>query len=68
MKTSLKTGFAQTFSCCAPPPPSQNGGLPKIWVGSPARTPLNQTKKDKLFFKQLLSSYLFGCVKNISLS
>ena len=56
MKTSLKTGFAQIFSCCPP----------KIWGGggSPARTPpLSETKKDKLFFKQLRSSYLFGWEK-----
>ena len=26
IKTSLKTGFAQIFSCCPP-----KGGLPKIW-------------------------------------
>ena len=30
--------------------------------------PLNETKKDKLFFKQLRSSYLLGWGKNISLS
>ena len=35
MNTSLKTGFAQIFSCCPP----QNGGLPKIW-GEEAAAPL----------------------------
>ena len=61
MKTSLKTGFNQIFSCS----PKKMGGL-KIW-GSPPRlcppgpyAPLNETTKDKLFLKQLRSSYLLG--------
>ena len=58
MKTSFKTGFAQIFSCC---PPKMRDS--KIW-GSPSLrppgpyAPINETKKDKLFFKQLRSSYL----------
>ena len=53
MKTSVKTDFAQIFSCC----PKKMGGS-KIW-GSPPPfvppgpyAPLNETKK------QLRSSYL----------
>ena len=70
MKTSLKTGVAQIFSCC----PEKMGGS-KIWGGGgggggegeglqPLHRPpgpyatLNETKKDKLFFKQLRTSYL----------
>ena len=60
MKTSLKTGFAQIFSCCL-----QKIGDSKIWGSPPSPirppgpyAPLNETKKDKLFFKQLRSSYL----------
>ena len=59
----LKTGFAKIFSCC----PEKMGGS-KIWGGGlqPPTTlpspwpvhPLNETKKDKLFFKQLRSCYL----------
>ena len=58
MKTSLKTGFAQIFSF------PKNGGLENL--GQPPLrppglyAPLNETKKDKLFFKQLRSSYLLG--------
>ena len=66
MKTSLKTGVAQIFSCC----PEKMGGS-KIWGGGGAApppphrlpgpyAPLNETKKDKLFVKQLRSSYLLG--------
>ena len=64
MKTSLKTGVAQIFSCC----PEKMGGS-KIWgeggLPPPHRLPgpyasLNETKKDKLFFKRLRSSYLLG--------
>ena len=67
MKTSLKTGFAQIFSCFSqkmgarkfgaglqppsPPPPHRPPG-PYI--------PRKEIKKDKLFFKQLRSSYLLG--------
>ena len=60
MKTSLKTGFAQIFSCS----PQKMGGS-KIW-GSPRLrppgpyAPYNETKRDKLFLKQLRSSYLLG--------
>ena len=62
MKTSIKTGFAQIFFCY----PKKmgvcenlrlrggGGGLLGLYA------PLNETKKDKLFFKQLRSSYLFG--------
>ena len=59
MKTSIKTGFAQIFSCY----PQKmgvcenlrlRGGLLGLYA------PLNETKKDKLFFKQLRSSYLLG--------
>ena len=58
MKTSLKTGFAQIFSCCP-----QKMGDSKIWGSPPFAppglyAPLNETKKDKLFLKQLRSSYL----------
>ena len=68
MKTSLKTGFAQIFSCYP-----KKWGSAKIWgwggggglLGLYA--PLNETKKDKLFFKQLRSSYLLGWEKNIFL-
>ena len=64
MKRFLKTGVAQIFSCC---PPKMGGS--KIWGGGasappsppwPVRPPLSETKKDKLFFKQLRSSYLLG--------
>ena len=60
MKTSSKTGFAQIFSCT---PPKMGGS--KIW-GSPPfvppgpYAPLNETTKNKLFLKQLPSSYLLG--------
>ena len=62
MKTSLKTGFAQIkFSCCPPKMGGyrkfEGGGLPRSYA------PLSETKKDKLFFKQLRSSYLFGWEK-----
>ena len=60
MKTPLKTGFAQIFSCC----PQKWGPAENLGEGgcSPPRPygPLNETKKDKLFFKQLRSSYLSG--------
>ena len=63
MKTSLKTGFAQIFFLL----PSKNGGLENLGGGlqAPHRppgpyAPLNETKKDKLFFKQLRTSYLLG--------
>ena len=42
MQTSLKTGFAQIFSCCP-----KKSELPKIWGGAvaplapPARTPMS---------------------------
>ena len=63
MKTSLITGVAQIFSCC----PQKMGGR-KFGEGGlqpPHRlpgpyAPLNETKKDKLFVKQLRSSYLLG--------
>ena len=74
MKTSLKTGAAQIFSCS----PQNTGELENFsGVGGGAAAPpsshglyapLNETKKDKLFFKQLRSSYLLGWGKNISLS
>ena len=56
MKTSLKTGFAQIFSSC----PKKMGDCRKFGGGGAPRPvrPLNETKKDKLFFKQLRSSYL----------
>ena len=65
MKTSLKTGFAKIFSCCP-----QKIGDSKIWGSPPfaplARTPLlTKLKKDKLFFKQLHSSYLLRVRKKI---
>ena len=69
MKTSLKTSFAKIFSSCP-----QKMGDSKIWGSPPLRppgpyAPLNETKKDKLFFKQLRSSYLLRVrKKNISLS
>ena len=61
MKTSLKTGFAQ-FSL-----PAQKKGGSNIWGGGLQShhrppgpySPFNETKKDKLFFKQLRGSYLF---------
>ena len=66
MKTSLKTGVAQIFPCCPP----KTGELKKFARGGgPASplgiapclyAPLNESKKDKLFFKQLRSSYLLG--------
>ena len=65
MKTSFKTGFAQIFSSCPPPP--KWGAAENFGGGgcSPPRPPgpygpLNETKNDKLFFKQLRSSYLSG--------
>ena len=60
MKTSLKTGFAQIF-CCYPPKMRglENLGQPPLRPPGPY-APLNETKKDKLFFKQLRSSYLLG--------
>ena len=57
MKTSLKTGFAQIFSCC---PPKMGDCSPPRPPGPYA--PLNETKKNKLFFKRLRSSYLFGYI------
>ena len=60
MKTSLKTGFAQTFSCCS----EKMGGVEDLGEGDLQALPpgpnahLNETKKDKLFFKQLRSCYL----------
>ena len=63
MNTSLKTGFAQIFSCCPP----KWGAAENLGGGgcSPPRpsgpyAPLNETKNDKLFFKQLRSSHLSG--------
>ena len=63
MNTSLKTGFAQIFSCCPP----KMGGCRKFEGGGcrPPRpsgpyAPLSETKNDKLFFKQLRSSHLSG--------
>ena len=76
MKTSLKTGAAQIFSCC-PQNTRELENLPGVGGGGGAAAPpsphglyapLNETKKDKLFFKQLRSSYLLGWGKNISLS
>ena len=64
MKTSLKTGFAQIFSCC---PPNKLGGS-KIWSSPPPPgpyAPLNETKKDKLFLRQLRGSYLLRVRKKI---
>ena len=55
MKTSLKTGFAQIFSCC--PPKMGAAATPRL---PDSYAPLNETKKDKFFFKQLRSSYLLG--------
>ena len=45
--------------------PKKNGGLRKFEAEGGGGllglyAPLNETKKDKLFFKQLRSSYLFG--------
>ena len=54
IKTSLKTGFAQIFSCC----PKQKGGSKIRGGGAGPYATLNETKKDKLFFKQLRTSYL----------
>ena len=64
MKTSLKTGFAQIFSCC-PQNTRELENLPGVGAAAPPSphglyAPLNETKKDKLFFKQLRSSYLLG--------
>ena len=60
MKTSLKTGFNQIFSCS----PKKIGGLENLGqppLCSPGPyAPLNETTKDKLFLKQLRSSYLLG--------
>ena len=50
----FKNCLRPNFSCC----PQKMGGS-KIW-GSPPFAPLNETKKDKLFLKQLRSSYLLG--------
>ena len=63
MKTSLKTGLPK-FSLAAPQ---------KWGAEAPPRlpdpyAPLNETKKDKFFYKQLRSSYLLGREKNIPLS
>ena len=58
MKTSLKTGFAQIFSCC---PQKWGAAVPLASPGPYAS--LNETKKDKLFSKRLRSSYLFGWEK-----
>ena len=63
MKTSLKTGFAQIFSCCLPKMVGcrKFGGRRLQPPRSPVpNAPLNETKNDKLFFKQLGSSYLCG--------
>ena len=67
MKTSLKTGFAQIFSCCPP-----KMGDSKIWSSPPPPlrppgpyAPLNETKKDKLFLRQLRGSYLLRVRKKI---
>ena len=61
MKTFIKTGFAQIFSCY----PKKMGVCENLRLGGGGGllglyAPLNETKKDKLFFKQLRSSYLFG--------
>ena len=63
MKTSLKSGFSQIFSCSPP----KNGGLENLGQTPPPPlrspgpyAPLNETKKAKLFLKQLRSSYLLG--------
>ena len=53
MKTTLKTGFAKIFSRS---PKNMGGGARKIGPYAP----LNETKKDKLFLKQLRSSYRLG--------
>ena len=61
MKMSLKTGCPNFLLL-----PPKNGGLPKIWGGGGlpgSYALLSETKKDKLFFKQLRSSYLFGWEK-----
>ena len=60
MKTSLKTEFAQIFSCC---PPKRGAAAPLAPPPRPYAS-LNETKKDKLFFKRLRNSYLFGREKN----
>ena len=71
MKTSLKTGFAQIFSCCPQKMGAQKFGaglqppLPPIAPPPPHRPPgpyipRKEIKKDKLFFKQLRTSYLLG--------
>ena len=60
MKTSLKTGVAHIFSCC-PQNTGELENLPGVGGGGVAAAPpsppglyapLNETKKDKLFFKQ----------------
>ena len=62
MKTFSKTGFAQIFSCTPP----KNGGLENLGQPPPPfahpgpYAPLNETTKNKLFLKQLRSSYLLG--------
>ena len=40
--------------------PPKNGGLQPPLAPPGPYAPLNETKKDKLFFKRLRSSYLFG--------
>ena len=64
MKTFSKTGFAQIFSCTPPP---QKWGARKFGAAPPPPfappgpyAPLNETTKNKLFLKQLRSSYLLG--------
>ena len=45
MKTSLKTGFAQIFSCCP-----KKAELPKIWGGAAA--PLAPPRPVRLCFEK----------------
>ena len=49
MKTSLKAGFAQIFSCCP-----KNLSCPKFWgaaapLAPPARTPMSRSTLTQLF-------------------
>ena len=70
METSLKTGFAQIFSCCP-----KNLSCPKFGGGAaaplapPTRTPMLRTKKDvimeQIFARSTSSNSLISCQNRI---
>ena len=59
METSLKTGFAQIFSCCPKNLSCPNFGGAAAPLAPPARTPMYD-EKHKLFMEIELSYILKG--------